>query len=303
MPNWGEVVEQINRETVKHQKNHPIDSVRRRYLASLAKHTGRNTIAYYSGWMGSSVNRVEYSINDQDKNAFMSTIHKMDRTKGLDIILHTPGGDLAATESLVDYLRQMFGTNIRAIIPQIAMSAGTMLACSCQSIIMGKESNLGPIDPQIGGVPAQGIITEFDTAVKEIQKNPASLPLWQQIIGKYHPSFIIQCRQSIDWSENIVKDWLATSMFSNDPDPTAKAESVVQVISSYQEHKAHNRHISMAACQDMGLNIEALEDDEKLQDLVLTVHHTYMHTFSKTNALKIVENHKGIAMVIMPPQQ
>ncbi|MHB1126932.1 MAG: hypothetical protein ACYC2T_08230 [Bacillota bacterium] len=48
----------------------------------------------------------------------------MDRSKGLDLILHTPGGEIAATESLVDYLRSMFGSDIRAIVPQIAMSCG-----------------------------------------------------------------------------------------------------------------------------------------------------------------------------------
>ena len=58
----------------------------------------------------------------------MATIHKMDRKKGLDLILHTPGGDMAATKSLVDYLRIMFEGNVRAIVPQIAMSGGTMIA-------------------------------------------------------------------------------------------------------------------------------------------------------------------------------
>ena len=42
----------------------------------------------------------------------------------------------------------------------------------------------------------------------------------------------------------------------------------------------------------------SLEDDSALQDLVLTVHHAYMHTFSTTPAIKIIENHNGKAMVI-----
>ena len=48
----------------------------------------------------------------------MLTINKLDRTKGLDLILHTPGGDIAATESLVDYLYSMYGKDIRVIVPQ-----------------------------------------------------------------------------------------------------------------------------------------------------------------------------------------
>jgi hypothetical protein len=47
------------------------------------------------------------------------------------------------------------------------------------------------------------------------------------------------------------------------------------------------------------LKIEKLEDDKKLQDLVLTVHHAYMHTFSMSPAVKITENHLGTATVLM----
>jgi ClpP class serine protease len=99
-------------------------------------------------------------INDEDKNGFMMAIHHLDRSKGLDLLLHTPGGDLAATESLVDFLRRMFGTDIRAIVPQIAMSAGTMLACSCREIVMSKHSSIGPIDPHLRGIPAVGVKME-----------------------------------------------------------------------------------------------------------------------------------------------
>src|SRR5439155_11818059 len=119
---------------------------------------GRNIIAYYSGWLQKphlgGEPGVDVGINDADKNGFMACIHQMDRSKGLDLILHTPGGEMTATESLVDYLRAMFGTNIRALIPQLALSAGTMIACASKEIVMGKESSIGPIDPQLAGLPA-----------------------------------------------------------------------------------------------------------------------------------------------------
>lgn len=134
---------------------------------------------------------MDAMVNDKDKNAFMVNIHKMDRSKGLDLILHTPGGDLAAAESIVDYLHSMFGKNIRAIIPQISMSAGTLIALSCKEIMMGKQSNLGPIDPQMGGVPCQAVLDEFEQAKKDIKVNPSSAPLWQVIVSKYHPTFLV----------------------------------------------------------------------------------------------------------------
>ena len=136
----------------------------------------------------------------------MANIHGMDQTKGLDIFLHTPGGDIAATESLVDYIHKMFGNNVRAIIPQLSMSAGTMIALSCSEILMGKQSNLGPIDPQMGGIACQAILDEFDQAKKEVAANPSSTGLWQVIIGKYHPTLLGECKNAIDWSEKLVEE-------------------------------------------------------------------------------------------------
>ena len=57
--------------------------------------------------------------------------------------------------------------DIRVIVPHMAMSAGTMIACSSREIIMGKESSLGPIDPQYHNVPAQGVLKEFERAMNK----------------------------------------------------------------------------------------------------------------------------------------
>ena len=113
------------------------------------------------------------------------------------MILHTPGGEVAATESLIDYLKAMFGDNIRAIVPQLAMSAGTMIACSCKEIVMGKHSSLGPVDPQFRGTPAHGIKEEFERAYKEIKIDQAKITVWQPILAKYPPAFVCECEKAI----------------------------------------------------------------------------------------------------------
>ena len=94
MPNWEEVLEEIQVEVRKGVPN-ALDIVRRKYILEIHKRTGRNVIACYSGWLQRG-NAIDVIVNDKDKNAFMVNIHKLDRNKGLDLILHTPGGDLAA---------------------------------------------------------------------------------------------------------------------------------------------------------------------------------------------------------------
>lgn len=287
MPNWSAVLREIQ---VGEQA---LDNVRVKYLHALHEMTGRNVIAYYSGWLQRGA-VAGIDITDVDKNGFMNAIHDMDRTKGLDLILHTPGGDVAATESLVDYLHLMFGRNIRAIVPQIAMSAGTMVACACQSIVMGKESNLGPIDPKFSGIPAAGVVEEFRRAIAEVKDDPGSLPIWKTIIERYHPTFIGQCEKAVNWAGEIVHKWLREGMFAGDANADQIASQIKDELIKKGHKYNHSAHVSIEQCKELGLKIVALEDNGDLQDTVLTVHHAFMHTFSQaTKCVKIVENHNG----------
>ena len=238
-------------------------------------------------------------ISDDDKNGLMAVVHGLDRGVGVDLLLHTPGGDMAATESVIDYLHRMFDGNIVAFIPQIAMSGGTMIACSCAEIYMGKQSNMGPIDPQLGGIPAHGVIKEFENAISETKRDPGSIPMWQAIIGQYHPTFIGECRNAILLAEEIVKKRLIRTMFKGDPDAEKKAVAVVAFLNEHDDSKVHSRHIHIDEAKACGLKIKDLEGDQELQDLVLTIHHCYMHTFSSTNVVKIVENNIGNAVCSM----
>lgn len=293
MPNWNEVLDEISNDF----RETSLDRVRKKYLAQLHNKTGRNIICYYSGWLqkpGTSAS----AINDGDKNGLMTAVHGLDKTKGLDLVLHTPGGDVAATESIVHYLRAIFSDDIQVIVPQIAMSAGTMIACASKVIYMGKESNLGPIDPQFGGIPAHGVLAEFENALEAIKKDPASLPLWQTIVSKYHPTFLGECDYAIKLSSSLVKAWLTEIMFKDDPAAGDKADMIVSQLNNHSDTMTHSRHIHFGEAVNMGLIIKMLEDDQELQDFVLTLHHAYMHTLANTDAIKIIENHLGRAMVI-----
>lgn len=80
-------------------------------------------------------------ITPEDVNGYMSVLHGMDYDQTLSLILHTPGGNVNAAESLVEYLRSKF-KRIEVIVPTFALSAGTMITLASDLIIMGRHSQL-----------------------------------------------------------------------------------------------------------------------------------------------------------------
>jgi len=294
MASWNEILDKFGHMPSQY------DLVRREYLRQLSDYTGRNTILYYSSWLQKSLlanGTFDFGINDNDKTGFMTCIYKLDKTRGLDLILHTPGGDISATESLVVYLKSIFGKDIRVIIPQMAMSAGTMISCCAKEIIMGKHSNLGPIDPQYGPYRAHGIIEEFVTIKQEHVKNPMGTQVWAPILSKYSPTLIGECQKAIDWSNGLVEQWLKDNMFENDANANDKAKNVVDKIGSHALTKSHSRHLHIDYLRGLGMNVTALEQDPKLQELVLSLHHSTIITIGCTKAAKIIENQNGVSFI------
>jgi hypothetical protein len=242
----------------------------------------------------------------------MEVVHGLDGRRGLDLVLHSPGGSPDAAEALVHYLRSKFD-DIRVIVPQAAMSAATMLACAANRIVMGKHSSLGPIDPQFllpmqNGMtmahPAQAILDQFDLA-KEECKDPALLGAWIPILPQYGPALLIQCYNALDLAEGLVAEWLRTWMLAPLGKRKARrnAQEIATWLSDHTAFKSHGRPIHRDRAREKGLVVDDLEQDQVLQDLALTVFHATTHTFSATAAAKIVENHIGRAFVMQQSMQ
>lgn len=298
MPTWSEVINETR------AAGHTTDVLRRRYLRRLSNYTKRNTIIYYSGWLqkGNRGNPLDFGITDLDKNAFTSVSDRLDAKRGLDLLLHTPGGDMAATESIIDYLRQRFGRDIRAIIPQIAMSGGSMIACACKEILMAAHSNIGPFDPQINGMPAQAIISDFERARREMASDPKNAFTWQPILQKYSLGFITHVEQSIEMADRVVKDALKDCMFHNEANAEAIAETIVNVLGRNAETQTHARHIHRVRARGLGLKITDLEDDMRLYDAVMAVHQSSMITFEQSAVFKMLENQTGSSFLYQQAQ-
>lgn len=302
MPIWSEILAEL--ASTREQGSPPdFDGVRRKYLAATHQHTGRNIILYAAGWLqNTDVPPALISISDEDVQALMEVSQGLAGNE-LDLILHSPGGSPEAAEAIVSYLRQRF-THIRVIVPQLAMSAATMISCAANEIVLGKHSFLGPTDPQlllqtslgIRAVPAQAVLDQFDRATRECA-DPAKLSAWLPMLTQYGPDLLVQCESALAMSKELVRTWLETCMFKGLDDCAERAESISDWLADHDNFKSHSRHIPRKVAERRKLSVSRLESDETLQDLALSVFHATTHTFSATHAVKIVESHTGRAFV------
>lgn len=302
MPSWGNILREIN--DLRQRDPLALDLVRRRYIASQYAHSKRAVILYATKWTQGSegVPPDMISVSDGDIQGFMECLHGVKESK-LDLIIHSPGGSLAAADACVQYIRSKFD-HVRVFVPQAAMSAATMIACAADEIVMGKHSFLGPIDPQLimqtnlgpRSIPAQAILDQFNKARIECV-DPAKLPVWLPMLQQYGPDLLVQCENVVALSEEIVRNWLAMYMFRGKAEAAERAGKIAGWLSNHANFKMHGRYLNRDTLRAQGLNILNLEDDRDQQDFVLSLFHATTHTFAQSGAMKIIENHLGAAFI------
>lgn len=277
-------------------KGGPLD-VLYKYLEEFEKHSHRNIIVYYSGFLYTSENT---GIQDEDMSGFMNAVYQMDKKRGLDLFLHTPGGGVSATEGIGNYLKAVFNGDINCYVPHMAMSCGTLLAMACQKIFMGKHSSLGPIDPALGSYRADAVIEEFAKARADIKSDANLSLLWQPIISKYPMTFLGECEKAKQQAELICEKWLSEGMLKSDAKMAEKIEAIKSVFASHQNSKMHDRHIPPAEATKVGLNVSLIEEDKDrdLQDLVMSVHHASINYIRQCNYARIISNIKGLGLFV-----
>ncbi len=299
MPSWNELVEEF---TAASEKGAWLNDKTNETLRAIGdRRGGRHVIMYGSAFLQKpSVPAENLIIHGEDLNGLMSVIHGMDWTRGLVLVLHTPGGETSSTESLVDYLRSKFAT-IEVIVPTYAMSAGTMISLASDRIIMGRHSQLGPIDPQMGfsgrRVSAQAVVEQFERARKEVLTNTAAAHVWAPILQSLGPSLLQEAQNAIDYSERLVARWLERYMFSGRADPAAAAKVAAEHFNDAAQHKNHGRRIGRDEAREQGLEIEDLEDDQQLQEAVLTAYHLLTIMFENSMATKVIRSDLGTGWI------
>lgn len=140
-----------------------IESERLRLLRSLEQRRGTRVIALIHRQENLSFLgfRMARYIDIQDSEQILRAIKLTDDSLPIDIILHTPGGLVLASEQIANALARHTG-KVTVFVPHYAMSGGTMLALAADEIVMDENAVLGPVDPQIGQYPAASILSVLE---------------------------------------------------------------------------------------------------------------------------------------------
>ena len=110
---------------------------------------------------------------------------------------------------------------------------------------------------------------------------------------EYPPGIFNMCQDTLLLAKEKVSLWMQQNMFKGKADAKAKADSIAAWLGDAHHHKTHGHPIGYDEALAHGLKVERLENDQTLQDRVLTVFHAAAVTFGVTNCVKMVENHKG----------
>ena len=292
MPTWNDLVNEVESRTPDEAAAW-LNAEQIAALKSVSALRGnRNVILYASAFLqkpaapGSTL-----QLTHEEINGFMSVMYGMDWNKGLTLVLHTPGGVTNAAETLVAYLWSKF-QYLEVIIPTYAMLAGTMISLACDRIVMGRQSQLGPIDPQlpIGGlyVSARAIVEQFERAKSEILSDLTLAHVWAPILQSVGPALLQEAQNALEYGETMVAKWLAGRMFRGSSDAVQLAKATAAHFNDASKHKSHGRRIDREEARQNNVSIDDLEDSQELQEAVLTAYHIATILFEKGPATKFL---------------
>src|SRR3989344_2275034 len=288
---WNDFIGQAQQSGQK-MTGKDLFALRKACYEEIEKRRGRPLLVYATKFLEGVPQGAPNFIDLTDVDGFTDLINSVKGNGSVDVLLHSPGGRPDATERLVGLLRGKFD-EVNFLIPHSAYSAATMLALSGNSIILHPSAILGPIDPQINGVPARSIKRGFEKAKERIAKEgPEALPAYIPLIEKYSLELLELCEDSEKLSKDLVSAWLKKYMFKGEK-VDKKIKKAVSYFSDYDTHLMHSRPLPIDKLTAFGLKIELADDT--LQDLLWEAYILLNGFFNVSPFVKLYESAHGVS--------
>ena len=234
--------------------------------------TGRALIVYF----GDDIS-IDCQINSGD-DIYIAELLQATGGKPVDLMLETVGGETDATEKICSLLRAN-GLDLRVVVPRRAKSNGTVIALAAKEIVMGMESELGPIDPSMGGVPVEFILNAPAGTIPPIQVQAAA-------------AFRKQ-------TEKLAKTLLSSGMLQGKAQTVVDA--LVEKIATRNVFHSHGSVIDAIEAENLGLNITPLLGTDPLWQKFILLRAMYQFDCREQGYLKIFEGSHVSVVVPVPP--
>lgn len=205
----------------------------------------------------------------------------------LVVILNTPGGSAEAVEKMVEIIRYHYD-EVYFVVPDFAMSAGTIFCMSGDKIYLDYSSSLGPIDPQVFNgkewVPALGYLDKVNQLLEKARNNDLSNAEFLILQG-IDLALLSRYEQARDLTVTLLKKWLVEFKFKDwnehgtNPDRVGqlvtpeekreRAEEIAKLLGDNKLWHSHGRMIGAATLRDvLRLKIDDYSTDDKIRSLV-----------------------------------
>ena len=231
---------------------------RQAIIKQIQEHTKRWLICYVSGNKG--------GIDRGDVVPFADLLHNVPPGKSVDLLLHTLGGSADDAEKLIRMVRGKVGdATLRIIVPDFAMSAGTLMVLGADHVVMSDASALGPIDPQIELIDSNGnrtwqsvqnYLDAYDEYINALTEDPENVAA-KIMLGKLDPVTVALCRAAKDRALQSAESQLRSGMFRSGGNWTQTARELLDT----KRWRSHSQMISWEDAQDpqLGLHVEYLK--------------------------------------------
>jgi Serine dehydrogenase proteinase len=244
-------------------------------LKDVERITGADVLAY-SG-----------PIADFTPDIFKLVIESLPRRRRKALVwLETAGGVVESAERIANVLRHHYRT-VDFLVTTYAMSAGTILVMSGDSISMDYSATLGPIDPQIRRagsdryVPALGYLEQYERLIEKSRRNQLTTAELAYLLQNFDAAELYQFEQARDLSIALLEEWLVKYKFKNWKTTATngnrvtmamrrdRANEIARRLNATSDWHSHSRGISMAVLKrSLNLQIDDIEDTPQLNETV-----------------------------------
>ncbi len=274
-------------------------ATRRRLLGRLGNLLKLPVVSLYTAF------NQPVDLENADADMLEGILQKMDLKRGLALVLNSPGGDGMAAERIINICRSYSGTGqFVAVVPGKAKSAATLICFGAAKILMGRSSELGPVDPQVlvgnKRFAAHEIIESYENLFASAVKTKGNLEPFLLQLQNYDPRDIRRHRSYVSLSTDIAVRSLSSGMMKGKT--FAQIEKKIKVFLVPAHTKAHARAIFRSEVKACDLTVDDLEP--KFHEVASELH-VRSSNFVTAHASKCIETERNswVARVVPWSQQ